>query len=184
MSTQETISPANWAFAYARRVLGHRWRKAKGFAFPNFNILCRPKWTGKNVIVGDGPTDLLHALQYFSKAFALTFLIYVVASRFKLYEGESEWRDLVTISVKLLIVVAIVYFLTRALPDRMSLSRLLQAALYVGGTYIIFERYCRSRSRTFPSSSPARIASSTSSGPSASAAWHTARLSIGCCAGT
>ena len=139
MSTQETTSPANWAFSYARRVLVHRWRKAKGFAVLNFNILCRPRWAGKNVIVGDGPTDLLHALQYFSKAFALTFLIYVVASRFKLYEGDSEWRDLVTIFVKLLIVVAIVYLLTRALPDRMSLSRLLQAALYVGGTYIIFE---------------------------------------------
>jgi hypothetical protein len=139
MATQETASPANWAFAYARRLLGHRWHKAKGFAVLNFNILCRPRWSGKNVIVGDGPTDLLHALKYFSKAFALNFLIYVAASPFKLYEGESEWRDLVTISVKLLIVVAIVYLFTRALPDRISLSRLLQAALYVGGSYIVVE---------------------------------------------
>jgi len=122
-----------------RRVVGHRWRKAKAFAVLNFNVLCRPAWAGKNVIVGDSPTDLLHSLQYFSKAFALTFLIYVAASRFKLYEGDSEWRDLVTISVKILIIVTIVYLFTRALPDRMSLSRLLQVALYVGGAYIIVE---------------------------------------------
>lgn len=139
MSTQEPTSTPKWALSYARRVIAHRWHKAKAFAILNFNILCRPTWAGKNVIVGDGPQDLLNALKYFAKAFALTFLIYAVADRFKLYEGESEWRDLITISVKLLIVVAIIYILTRVLSDRMSLSRLLQAALYVGGSYIIAE---------------------------------------------
>lgn len=139
MSTQETISATAWVRAYARRVAVQRWRKAKAFAVLNFNVLFRPRWTGKNVIVGSGPEDLLHALKFFSKTFALTFLIYVAANRFKLYEGELQWRDLVMISLKLLILVAIVYLLTRALPERISLSRLLQVALYVGGAYIIVE---------------------------------------------
>ncbi len=139
MSTQETISAKDWVRSYARRVAALRWHRAKAFAVLNFNLLCRPKWAGKNVIAGDGPADLLHALKYFSKTFALAFLIYVVAGRFKLYEGESQWRDLVMISLKVLIAVSIVYLLTRALPERITFSRLLQAALYVGGAYVVAE---------------------------------------------
>jgi hypothetical protein len=75
--------------------------------------------------------------------FALTFtmagLVYAVADQFKLYEGESEWRTLVADSLKLLIAVAIIYLLTRVLPDKATLSRLLQAALYVGGAYVFAE---------------------------------------------
>jgi hypothetical protein len=140
LSTQETISHTSWALAYARRVASQRWRKAKAFGALNFNIYFRPTSVGKNVILDGDPAALWHAAKYFLKMFAMTLVVVVFAtSQFKLYEGDEKWRLLVTMSVKLLIVVAIIYLLTRALPDRMSLSRLLQAALYVGGAYIIVE---------------------------------------------
>ena len=140
MSTQATISSTNWVLTYVRRVVSQRWRKAKAFAVLNFNIICRPTWVGKNIILDGDPAGLLQALKYFLKMFALTLAVVVFAtSRFKLYEGDEKWRLLVTISLELLIVVAIIYLLTRVLPDRMTLSRLLQAALYVGGAYIIAE---------------------------------------------
>jgi hypothetical protein len=116
-----------------------RWHKAKAFAALNFNIFCRPKWVGKNVILDGDPAGLLHALKYFSKMFALMFGLFVIANRFQLSEGESEWRFLATDLVKLALVVAIIYLLTRVLPDRITLSRLVQTALYVGGAYIVAE---------------------------------------------
>lgn len=141
MSTQATISSTTWVLTYARRVASQRWRKAIAFAVLNLNIFCRPTWVGKNVILDGDPAGLLHAVKYFSKMFALTltFVVVVAASRFKLYEGNSEWRQLIEASAKLVIAVAIIYLLTRALPDRVTLSRLLQAALYVGGAYILAE---------------------------------------------
>ena len=138
---EATISSTTWVLTYARRVASQRWRKAKAFAVLNFNILCRPTWVGKNVILDGDPAGLLHAVKYFSKMFALTltFVVVVAASRFKLYEGSSEWREFIEASAKLVIAVAIIYLLTRALPDRVTLSRLLQAALYVGGAYVLAE---------------------------------------------
>ena len=116
-----------------------RWHKAKAFAALNFHIFCRPSWVGKNVILDGDPASVLHAAKYFLKMFGLTFAVVIIASRFKLVEGESEWRFLVMTWLKLLLAVAIIYVLTRVLRDRMSFSRLLQAALYVGGAYIIVE---------------------------------------------
>ena len=128
MSTQATISSTTWVLTYARRVASQRWRKAIAFAVLNLNIFCRPTWVGKNVILDGDPAGLLHAVKYFSKMFALTltFVVVVAASRFKLYEGNSEWRQLIEASAKLVIAVAIIYLLTRALPDRVTLSRLLR----------------------------------------------------------
>ena len=74
---------------------------------PQLQDLLQATWVGKTVILDGDPAGLLHAVKYFSKMFALSFGIYVVVSRYKLYERESEWRELVTTSVKLLIVVAI-----------------------------------------------------------------------------
>ena len=120
-----------------RRVLRHLLYKSRDFAALNLNILYRPTWTGSNVIVDDEPAGVLRALKFYSKAFALAFAIYVVASRFKLYEGDSEWRILVTYSVQLLLGGTIIYVLCLALPERIQLLRLAQAVLYVDGAFIV-----------------------------------------------
>jgi hypothetical protein len=117
MSTQEKITATNWAFTYVRRVISQRLGKFKSFALLNFNILCRPNWTGKEII-SDDPAGLLRVLKYYSKMFALSFAIFLIANRFQLFEGTSEWRSLVTYVLQLIIAIGIIYVLCLVLPDR------------------------------------------------------------------
>ena len=63
--------------------------------------------------------------------------IYLIASRFKLWEGASEWRDLVTLTLQVFVAVTIIYVLCLALPDRVPFLRLVQAVLYTDGLYLI-----------------------------------------------
>jgi hypothetical protein len=67
MSTQEKISSTNWMLAYVRRIFHHLLHKTKTFSALSFNILCRPRWTGSNVIIDDEPAGVLHALRFYSK---------------------------------------------------------------------------------------------------------------------
>jgi hypothetical protein len=69
--------------------------------------------------------------------FAFAFLIYIVAGKFKLYEGDSEWRDLTNILLQVFVGTAVIYALCFTLPDRKPLLVLLQAVLYVDGAYIV-----------------------------------------------
>ena len=41
--------------------------------------------------------------------FALAFTVYLIASRFKLWEGASEWRDLVTLALQIFVAISIIY---------------------------------------------------------------------------
>lgn len=138
VSAHEQIAATSWAFAFARRVIGHRWKKLGAFARLNFNILCRPTKVGAEVILDNDPAGVLHALKYYSKMFALAFTVYLIASRFRLWEGASEWRDLVTLPLQVSVAITIIYVLCLALPDRMPFLRLVQAALYTDGLYLIF----------------------------------------------
>lgn len=104
-------------------------RKTKGFVALNFEIVCRPTRTSTEIISDDDPKSFLHALKYYSKMFALAFALLVIASRFKLFEGASEWRSLVEIVVQLIIAISIIYVLCFVLPERIPLLRLTQAAL-------------------------------------------------------
>ena len=106
-------------------------------ALLNFDILFRPTQAGTDVILDDEPAGLLHALKFYSKAFALSFMILMITSRFKLYEGDSEWRTVIQFAVQLTVAITIVYVVCLALPDRIPLFRLIQAALYVDGVYIV-----------------------------------------------
>lgn len=134
-----SIRTANWVRAYVRRVVGHSIRKTRSFALLNFEILFRPTRAGANIVLDDDPVGLLHALKYYSKMFALSFMIVVIANRFQLYEGNSEWRSLVTIVVQLIIAISIIYVLCLVLPERVPLLRIIQAALYVDGAFLIVE---------------------------------------------
>jgi hypothetical protein len=98
--------------AYVQRALRHL------LALPTltFNILFRPKWIGSNVIEHDNPEAALRALKYYSEMFALTFLIWVAANKFQLYEGNSEWRSLVDLAIQ--VPVAIAMILSYVLPYR------------------------------------------------------------------
>jgi len=140
MSTQEQISSRNWWATYVRRVLGHTLRKSKDFAVLNLNILLRPSWTGANVILDDGPAGLLRAGRYYLKAFALAFSILLIADQFRLVEGRSEWRDLVLTIAEFFVAVPIIYAFCLALPDRIPFYRVVQAALYADGVFILVDR--------------------------------------------
>jgi hypothetical protein len=137
MSIQEKISPANWLFDYVGRVIRLSVRKTKAFVIFNLNILFRPTRTSAAIIKDDEAAGLVHALKYYSKMFAIAFAIILIASRFRLYEGDSEWRTLVTYAVQLIIGITIIYVLCLALPDRIPLFRLIQAGLYVDGVFIV-----------------------------------------------
>jgi hypothetical protein len=120
-------------------VVGLWVRKSKAFAALNFNILCRPTRTGAEIILDDDPAGLLHALKYYSKTFALAFMIYFVASRFKLYEGDSEWRVLITIVVQVIIATTTIYVLCLAqiessIYSPQSLSAVWQTTRYFIGS--------------------------------------------------
>jgi hypothetical protein len=134
MSTQERVSVTSWWLEYVRRVVVQWVRKTTAFAVFNFNIVCRPTQTSKVVISDDDPKGLLRALKYYSKMFALAFAIIVIASRFKYFEGDSEWRILITYGVQLFFAILIIYVLCLALPDRVPLFRLI---LYVDGVFIV-----------------------------------------------
>jgi hypothetical protein len=137
MTSAQEITPTNLT-ANVRRVLALWLRKSSALAVLNFNILSRPTWTGANVVT-DGNAGLLRAIKYYSKMFALAFAIGVIANRFQLYEGRSEWRFLIQYILQLLVAIPIIYVLCLALPDRIPLRRLIQAALYVDGAYIVAE---------------------------------------------
>ena len=138
MSAHEQIGATSWAFTFARRVITHRWKKLQAFARLNFDILCRPAKVGAEVILDNDPAGVLHALKYYSKMFALGFAIHLIASRFWLWEGLSEWRDVVTLALQVLVAVVFIYVLCLTLPDRVPFLRLVQATLYTDGLYLIF----------------------------------------------
>src|SRR5262245_35480916 len=140
MSTQEQISQRNWWVTYVRRVLGHAVRKSIAFVQFNLDILFRPSWVGANVILDDGPTGLLRAGRYYLKAFALAFSILLIVSRFQLADGRSEWRDLVMTIAQLVVAIPIIYVLCLTLPDRIPFFRLVQAALYADGVFLLLDR--------------------------------------------
>jgi hypothetical protein len=135
MSTQEQITATNWAFTYVRRVFGHTVRKSKDFALLNLEILRRP--TSAKIISDDGLAGLPRAIRYFLKAFGLTFAILLIANRFQLFEGMSEWRELIVLIAQFLITITIIYALCLILPDRIPFFRLVQAALYTVGVYML-----------------------------------------------
>ena len=131
MSTQEQISSRNLWVTYVRRVLG----RSKDFALLNFNILFKPTWIGTNVILDNA--GLLRAAKFYSKAFALFFAILLIANRFQLYEGKSEWRDLIRTIVYFVVGITIIYVLCLALRNRISFSRMVQAGLYTFGAWLV-----------------------------------------------
>ena len=135
MSTRENISSTNWLLTYVRRTLNHLLHKTRTFIVLSFNNVFRPQSTRSAGIVNDEPAGVLNALRYFSKTFALAFMIYLIASWFK--QGEFEWRVLVETSIEISIATIITYVLCLALPDRIPLLRLIQAMLYVGGAFIV-----------------------------------------------
>ena len=135
MTSAQEITPTNLA-TNVRRLLALWLRKSTALAVLNFNILFRPTWTGANVVT-DGNAGLLRAIKYYSKMFALAFAIGVISSRLQLYEGDSEWRLLIKFILQLLVAIPIIYILCLALPDRIPLRRLIQAALYADGAYIV-----------------------------------------------
>jgi hypothetical protein len=137
VSTQGQISSPNWWVSYVLRVLHHTVRKSKDFAQLNFQILFRPTWIGANIILDDGPTGSLRAGRYFLKAFGLAFALLVVASRFQLAEGKSEWRELVLTIAQFVVAIPIIHVLCLTLPDRIPFYRLVQAGLYTAGMYLI-----------------------------------------------
>src|SRR5262249_35286378 len=120
---------------YVRRVLGHTLRRSKGFALLNFNILFKPTRIGTNVILESA--GLLRAAKYYSKAFALYFAILLIANRFQLYEGKSEWRDLIRSMVYFVVGIIIIYALCLALRNRIPFSRMVQAGLYTFGAWLV-----------------------------------------------
>jgi hypothetical protein len=136
-STQEKITPANWLFEYVSRVIRLSVRKTKAFVIFNLNILFRPVQTSKEIIKDDDPAGVVRALKYYSKMFAIAFSILLIANRFKLYEGESEWRMLVTTAGQLLVALAVLYAVSLVLPDRIPFFRLVQAVLYVDGIFAV-----------------------------------------------
>jgi hypothetical protein len=114
MSAQERVSLTNWWLEYARRVIGHWVRKTTAFVAFNVSIVRRPTRTSTEFISDDDPKALLHALKYYSKMFAIAFSILVIASRFRLVEGDSEWRTLVTYAVQMVVGITIIYILCLA----------------------------------------------------------------------
>jgi len=137
MSTQEQISQRNWWVTYVRRVIGHAVRKSRAFVQFNLYILFRPSWVGANVIVDDGPAGLLRAGKYYLKAFGIAFAIALFVSRFQLAEGKSQWRDLVATIAQFVVFIPIIYTLYFILRERIPFYRLVQAALYADGVYLI-----------------------------------------------
>lgn len=131
MSTQEQASSRNLWVTYVRRVLG----RSKDFALLNFNILFKPTWIGTNVILDNA--GLLRAAKFYSKAFALFFAIALIVNRFDLYEGKSEWRDLIRSIVYFVVGITIIYALCLALRSRIPFSRMVQAGLYTFGAYLV-----------------------------------------------
>src|SRR5262245_38597386 len=140
MSTQDQLISRNWWVTYVRRVFGHAVRKSKAFVQFNLDILFRPTSIGTNVILDDGPAGLLRAGRYFLKAFAIAFSIILIANRFQLFEGKSEWRDLVMTIAQFVIGIPIIYVVCVALPDRIPFFRVVQAALYANGVFILVDR--------------------------------------------
>jgi hypothetical protein len=140
MSTQERVSVTGWWLEYVRRVVVQWVRKTTVFATLNFNILFRPTQTSTQIIKDDEAAGVVRALKYYSKMFALAFTIQLFASRFRLWEGLSEWRLLVQFGLELLIAIPIIYVLSRVLPERIPFLRVVQAALYVDGLYMVIDR--------------------------------------------
>lgn len=137
MPPPEAVPFRNWLADYARHYIGHVRHKSKSLLLLSFNILTRPRSTGAKVVTDDGAAGLLHAIKYYSKMFALAFAIFLIAARFKFYDGDSEWRTLLIILVQFIIALTIIYVLCLCLPNRPSLLRLIQAALYVDGVFIV-----------------------------------------------
>jgi hypothetical protein len=135
MSAQEQITATNWAFTYVRRVFGHTVRKSKDFVLLNIEILRRP--TSEKIISDDSLAGLPRAIRYFLKAFGLSFAIFLIANRYQLYEGKSEWRDLMDTIAQFLVTMITIYALCLVLPDRIPFFRLVQAALYAVGAYLL-----------------------------------------------
>ena len=80
---------------------------------------------------------MFHALKFYSEMFTLSFMISIAASQFKLFEGDSEWRGLLYIVMQMLIAIPIIYILCLALPEKIPLSNMMQAVLYVDGAFIL-----------------------------------------------
>jgi hypothetical protein len=68
--------------------------------------------------------------------FALTFLIWVAANKFQLYEGNSEWRSLVDLAIQVPVAIAMIYILCLTLPERIPLLTVTQAVLYVDAAFL------------------------------------------------
>jgi hypothetical protein len=111
--------------------------KPTAFAVLTFNIVFRPVWTSANLILDGGPAGLPRAITYFLEAFALTFAILLIANRFQLYEGTSEWRELTVTIAQFLVAIIFIYALCLTLPDRIPFFRLVQGALYTVGAYLL-----------------------------------------------
>jgi hypothetical protein len=87
----------------------------------------------------DGHAGLLHAGKYYLKAFALAFSILLIANRFQLADGKSEWRDLTLTIAQFFVAVPIIYAFCLTLPDRIPFFRIVQAALYADGAFVLVE---------------------------------------------
>jgi hypothetical protein len=136
-TTQEKTNSTNSLITYVLRVFGPALRRSKGFALLNLNIVYRPVWTSANVILDDSPIGLSRAFKYFSESFGLCFAIILIANRFQLYEGMSEWREFIVTITQFLVTTIIIYALCLHLPDRIPFFRLIQAALYAVGAYLL-----------------------------------------------
>jgi hypothetical protein len=79
-------------------------------------------------------------LHFTVKVFALTFSILLIADQFRLVDGKSEWRDLVQVIAEFFVAVPIIYAFCLALPDRIPFYRVVQAALYADGIFILVDR--------------------------------------------
>jgi hypothetical protein len=102
-----------------------------------FRILCSPSLTAKQ-LVSDNPGSLLRAGRFYTKLFAITFLISsLLASQYWLYEGRSETRELGVLVIELIIGTAVLFVLSRTLSARPSLSALVQSVLYVDAVFLL-----------------------------------------------
>src|SRR5262245_27013006 len=101
-------------------------------------IISRPS-AFADVYIKDEPRALFASIKFYLKLFALTFAVYLIAGRFKLYEGESQIRDLVKLVPQLAIGFLLLFVLLRIVRNRVPVSSLLQSILYVDGVYLLFD---------------------------------------------